>query len=289
MKVLVIGAAGQLGKDVCRAFSDVEVIEADLSDAAVHVDVCEPADVRSLVADKVRPDIVINTAAAHNVPDCEKDPALAFAVNASAVRDLAKACREAHARLVHISTDYVFGNGAQRPYAENDLPAPLNVYGASKIAGEYLAASECPDHLIVRTSAIYGHSPCRAKGGKNFVELMLHLAATRGTVKVVTDEIVSPTFTLALARQIRLVAEKGEPGTYHATSQGECSWYDFAEAIFEETKTDVVLDKATSEDFPSPVRRPDYSVLDNKHLRDQSLDIMPPWRESLVEYFRTKP
>jgi dTDP-4-dehydrorhamnose reductase len=94
---------------------------------------------------------------------------------------------------------------------------------------------------------------------------------------------------LALARQIRLVAEKGAPGTYHATSQGECSWYDFAKAIFEETKTDVQLEKATSEDFPSPVRRPDYSVLDNKHLRDQNLDIMPPWRESLVEYFRTKP
>lgn len=289
MKVLVIGAAGQLGKDVCRVFSDVEVIEADLSDAAVHVDLCEPADVRSLVVDNVHPDVVINTAAAHNVPDCEKKPALAFAVNASAVRDLAKACREARARLVHISTDYVFGNGARRPYVENDLPAPLSVYGASKIAGEYLAAAECPDHLIVRTSAIYGHAPCRAKGGKNFVELMLHLAATRGSVKVVTDEIVSPTFTLALARQIRLVAEKGAPGTYHATSQGECSWYDFAKAIFEETKTDVQLEKATSEDFPSPVRRPDYSVLDNKHLRDQNLDIMPPWRESLVEYFRTKP
>jgi dTDP-4-dehydrorhamnose reductase len=289
MKVLVIGAAGQLGKDVCRVFSDVEVIESDLSDAAVHVDLCEPADVRSLVVDNVHPDVVINTAAAHNVPDCEKKPALAFAVNASAVRDLAKACREARARLVHISTDYVFGNGARRPYVENDLPAPLSVYGASKIAGEYLAAAECPDHLIVRTSAIYGHAPCRAKGGKNFVELMLHLAATRGSVKVVTDEIVSPTFTLALARQIRLVAEKGAPGTYHATSQGECSWYDFAKAIFEETKTDVQLEKATSEDFPSPVRRPDYSVLDNKHLRDQNLDIMPPWRESLVEYFRTKP
>ena len=289
MKVLVIGAAGQLGKDVCRVFSDVEVIESDLSDAAVHVDLCEPADVRSLVVDNVHPDVVINTAAAHNVPDCEKKPALAFAVNASAVRDLAKACREARARLVHISTDYVFGNGARRPYVENDLPAPLSVYGASKIAGEYLAAAECPDHLIVRTSAIYGHAPCRAKGGKNFVELMLHLAATRGSVKVVTDEIVSPTFTLALARQIPLVAEKGAPGTYHATSQGECSWYDFAKAIFEETKTDVQLEKATSEDFPSPVRRPDYSVLDNKHLRDQNLDIMPPWRESLVEYFRTKP
>ena len=223
-----------------------------------------------------------------NVPECEENPAQAFAVNASGVRDLARACQEAAARLVHVSTDYVFGNGAQRPYVETDLPAPLNVYGASKIAGEYLAAAECREHVLVRTSAIYGHAPCRAKGGKNFVELMLHLAATRGMVKVVTDEIVSPTFTLALARQIRMAAEKAEPGVYHATSQGECSWFDFAKAIFEETNTQVQLDEATSEDFPSPVRRPDYSVLDNKHLRDQGLDIMPDWRESLSEYFQTR-
>ncbi|MFO7974570.1 MAG: dTDP-4-dehydrorhamnose reductase [Candidatus Hydrogenedentota bacterium] len=289
MKVLIIGAAGQLGKDVCRVFADVEATEADLSGAQVQLDLCEPARVWSLVVDEVHPDIVINTAAAHNVPECEENPARAFAVNASAVLNLAKACQEARARLVHISTDYVFGNGARRPYVETDAPAPLNVYGASKIAGEYLAAAECRNHLIVRTSAIYGHAPCRAKGGKNFVELMLHLAATRGTVKVVTDETVSPTFTLALARQIRLAAEKGQPGTYHATSQGECSWYDFAKAIFDETKTEVQLEKATSDDFPSTVQRPDYSVLDNKHLRDQGLDVMPAWREGLTEYFRTKP
>ncbi|HOD50981.1 MAG TPA: dTDP-4-dehydrorhamnose reductase [Candidatus Hydrogenedentes bacterium] len=289
MKVLVIGAAGQLGRDVSRVFQDATLIEADLSGAKVPLDLCDPERVRALIADELRPDIVINTAAAHNVPECEKDPAQAFAVNASGVRDLARICHHARARLVHISTDYVFGNGARRPYVETDAPAPLNVYGASKVAGEYLAAAECRDLLIVRTSAIYGHAPCRAKGGKNFVELMLHLAATKGAVKVVTDEVVSPTFTLALARQIRLAVEKAEPGVYHATSQGECSWFDFARAIFEETNTRVRLDKATSADFPSPVRRPDYSVLDNKHLREQGLDIMPGWRESLQEYFREKP
>ena len=113
---------------------------------------------------------------------------------------------------------------------------------------------------------------------------MLHLAATRGEVKVVTDEIVTPTYTLALARQIKLMAEKAEPGVYHASCNGQCSWYEFAKAIFEETGTEVSLLETTTEDFPSPVKRPNYSVLQNKHLQDQGLDIMPQWREALREY-----
>ncbi|HNR35587.1 MAG TPA: dTDP-4-dehydrorhamnose reductase [Candidatus Hydrogenedentes bacterium] len=284
MRVLVTGAKGQLGTEVCAAYADVELISVDID----RVDLRDTDAVHALIADETRPDLVVNTAAAHNVPECEKDPATAFAVNAAAVRAMAAACRACGARMVHISTDYVFGSGGKRPYVETDLPAPLNVYAASKLAGEFLLAAECPDHVILRTAALYGHAPCVAKGGKNFVQLMLHLAATRPEIRVVTDEITTPTYTRALAAQIRLVAEKGKPGLYHATCNGECSWYDFAKAIFEETNTSANLLPATSADFPSPVKRPNYSVLCNKRLQDQGIDIMPHWRDALRAYVRAE-
>jgi len=280
MKVLIIGAEGQLGQDLCAVFADTEVHRAGRD----RLDIVDAAAAEALITHEVRPDLVINTAAAHNVPVCEQEPALAFAVNATGSRNLAMACKAAGARLVHVSTDYVFGDGGTKPYVESDLPRPLNVYAASKVAGEHLIASVLDEHLIVRTAALYGNAPCRAKGGRNFIGTMLHLAATRPEVKVVTDEISTPTWTLALARQIRLLAEKGEPGLYHATCQGACSWFEFAQAIFEETGTKVTLSPTTSAAFQSPVRRPAYSVLENKHAQDQGLDIMPPWREALKDY-----
>jgi dTDP-4-dehydrorhamnose reductase len=284
MKVIVTGAFGQLGTDLCRVYADVDLHRVDVDGGGIQLDISDREGVHKLIVDEIRPDLVINAAAAHNVPMCQDDPATAFQVNASAVLNLATACREGGARLVHISTDYVFGYGGEQPYREADLPAPLSVYGASKLAGEHLIAAECEDFIIARTSAIYGVAPCRAKGGKNFVDLMLHLAATRGEAKVVTDEIVSPTYTYALAKQLRLAAEKADSGLYHMTCNGACSWYDFAKAIFDETSTEVKLMKATSEDFPSPVKRPDYSVLENRHLQNQALDIMPSWREGLRSY-----
>jgi len=284
MRVLIIGATGQLGNDLVREFSDLEVFSAARKDATLSVDLCLPETVRECVVELVRPELVINAAAAHNVPLCEENPAGAYAVNATGVTRLAESCREIGARLIHLSTDYVFGTGGTRPWREDDLPAPLNVYGASKLAGEHLLASACEDHMIVRSSGLYGMSPCLAKGGKNFVRLMLDLAAERGEVKVVTDEVLTPTHTVALARQIRRLAEDGEPGLYHATCRGQCSWNDFAAAIFEETETPVRLLPATKIDFPSPVRRPSYSVLDNHRLREQGLDMMPEWRESLRHY-----
>lgn len=289
MKVLIIGAEGQLGVELCQAFSDTDLARADLDGPGIHLDLCDPAAVRRCVAQELRPALVVNAAAAHNVPFCEEHPEVAFAVNAAGARHLALACREAHARLIHVSTDYVFGNAQHRPYVETDLPAPLSVYGASKVAGEYLIAAECPEHVIVRTAALYGAAPCRAKGGRNFVQTMLHLASMDQEVRVVTDEITTPTPAAALARQIRRLAEEAEPGAYHATCQGACSWFDFARAIFDETNTAVRLSPALSADFPSPVKRPRYSVLDNKHARDQGLDIMPEWRDALREYLTIVP
>lgn len=288
MRVLIVGALGQLGTDLCREFADTELYRADLDGDAHHLDIRNYAQVRRFILGTVKPELVFNCAAAHNVPRCEREPAPAFAVNAAGARHLAMACNTAKARLVHVSTDYVFGHGATKPLLETDLPAPLNVYAVSKLAGEYLVAAECPDHLIIRTAAIYGTAPCRAKGGRNFVEMMLHLAATRPEVKVVTDEITTPTHTAALARQMRLLAEKGEAGLYHVTCQGACSWHDFAQAIFEETQTDIRLVPTSSAEFQSPVKRPGYSVLENRHAQQQGLDIMPPWRDALRDYLTAR-
>ena len=289
MKTLLIGAAGQLGVDVAEAFADTELTTADLEDAELRLDLTDADAVTRLLAQELRPDLVINTAAAHNVPRCEEQPEVAFAVNATAVRHLAAVCQACEARLIHISTDYVFGRGGTRPYTETDPPAPLNIYAASKLAGEHLIAAECENHVIVRSSGLYGAAPCRAKGGRNFVRMMLHLAQTRPEVKVVTDEILTPTYTVPLAQQIRVIAEQAEPGLYHATCNGACSWYEFAQAIFEETGAEVALLEATGDDFPSPVKRPDYSVLENAHLRAQGLDVMPHWRDALKAYLAASP
>jgi len=289
MKVLVVGAEGQLGTEICRVHGEDELHRADLDGDNIRLDISDLAAVRALIVDQLKPDWVYNCAAAHNVPQCEEEPALAFAVNATGSRNLAVACHEAGARLIHVSTDYVFGHEKQTPYVETDLPAPLNVYAASKLAGEYLIAAECPNHITVRTAAIYGPAPCRAKGGKNFVGLMLSLAATRPEVKVVTDEFTTPTYTVALAKQMRLLAEKGEPGLYHLTCQGACAWYEFAEAIFAATGTEVNLQKASAADFQSPVKRPSYSVLENAHAKAQGLDIMPHWQDALNEYLKDFP
>lgn len=287
MRTLIIGAEGQLGTELRRVYADVDLATADMVGDHIRLDVTDGAALRRLIAEDLRPELVVNTSAAHNVPKCEEDPATAYAVNATAPKQMAQACQLIGARLIHISTDYVFGSGGRRPYVETDAPAPLSTYGASKVAGEYLIAAECANHCIVRSAALYGPASCLAKGGRNFVGLMLHLARTKGEVRVVTDEVTTPTYTVALARQIRLIAEKAAPGIYHASCGGECSWYEFAKAVFDLTGTQVKLMQATSADFPSPVKRPDYSVLENRRLKGQGLDIMPEWREALAEYVKT--
>lgn len=286
MNVLIVGALGQLGTEIGNCYSDQTVFRADLEHAEHQLDIRDASQVRTLV-NELRPEVVFNCAAAHNLPECEERPELAFNVNALGARNIAVACREAGARMVHVSTDYVFGNNGGHPYTELDLPAPLNVYAATKLAGEHLVAAELPDHIIIRTAAMYGHAECRAKGGRNFVTLMLHLADTRPEVKVVTDEITTPTFTVPLAKQMRLLAEKAAPGLYHTTCQGACSWYEFAEAIFQETGRQVNLQRTTAAEFQSPVKRPHYSVLENKHACEAGLDIMPDWRDALREYLST--
>ena len=279
--VAIIGANGQLGTDCRRAFE-----EADFVVHGLNHDELDIADVAATqrVIEGIRPEVIVNTAAMHNVEACEADPVRAFEVNGVGTRNLAMAAEESGARLIHISTDYVFDGAKQTPYSEEDNPRPLNVYGNTKLSGEFFVLSESSRGVVLRTSALYGQSPCRAKGGLNFVRLMLKLARERGEVKVVQDELVSPTNTLHLARQLVALSGSDETGVFHATSEGQCSWFDFAAAIFALSGTSTRLLPASSSDFPAKVRRPAYSVLDNSRLKMAGLDRMPHWHDSLITY-----
>jgi len=277
-RVVVIGATGQLGSDCVEAFA------ADGVRGLGHEDLeIGDADAVRKTLDALRPEIVVNTAAFHNVPRCETEPERAYAVNAIAPRVLAQSCTAVGARLVHVSTDYVFDGDKRAPYVETDRPNPLNVYAISKVAGEHGVLSVDGGHQVVRSSGLYGVRPCRAKGG-NFIDTMFKLAAERPEVRVVDDEVLTPTFTADLAQQIRVIAREAPPGLYHATSQGSCSWYEFARAIFALGHLATPLHPTSVKEFAAPVRRPFYSVLDNAALRAAGLDRMRDWRAALEDY-----
>jgi dTDP-4-dehydrorhamnose reductase len=247
-----------------------------------QLELTDAAAVRDVLG-ALRPEVVVNTAAFHNVPRCETEPATAFAVNAVAPRALAVACTEIGARLVHVSTDYVFDGLKGAPYLESDRPNPLNVYATSKLAGEYGVLNAGGSHQVVRSSGLYGVRPCRAKGG-NFVDTITRLAREQPVVRVVDDEVLTPTFTADLAIQIRALALDGPPGLFHATAQGQCSWYEFARVVFDRLQLHTPLEPTTVAAFASPVRRPFYSVLDNAALRAAGLDCLRPWRDALEDY-----
>jgi len=186
--------------------------------------------------------------------------------------------------VIHISTDYVFDGAKAAPYTEDDQPRPLNVYGNTKLSGEHFVRSTNPRHFVVRVSAIYGENPCRAKGGLNFVELMLKLSREREELRVVDDEFVTPTPTIQIARQLLELSRTEEYGLYHATAEGSCSWYEFAAAIFEMTGARVRLEPARPGEFPAKVPRPKYSVLENQALKRRSLNVFTRWQEGLSHY-----
>jgi dTDP-4-dehydrorhamnose reductase len=281
MKIAVIGADGQLGRDVVRAFEGI----GDEVYGLTHTEV-EISNIDSVVKalQSALPDVVVNTAAMHHVERCEQDPGAAFNVNALGARNLAEATRSLGILLMHISTDYVFDGNKREPYIESDAPLPLNVYGNTKLAGEHFVRTLNPKHFVLRTSALYGKAPCRGKGGLNFVELMLNLARESGKVRVVDSEVVSPTPTAELARQIVVLCRSEAYGLYHATAEDSCSWFEFARAIFDVTNTAVQLEVAGPNEFPAKVPRPIYSVLENRALKAQGLNLFKTWRESVSDY-----
>jgi dTDP-4-dehydrorhamnose reductase len=235
---------------------------------------------------------VINTAAFHRVDDIETDEhgeaQLAFSVNAVAARRLAIACAQQKTRLLHLSTDYVFGGGPPGPYAEDASPAPVSVYGVSKLAGELLVRQAGADHVVVRSSGLYGVAGSAGKGG-NFVETMLKLAKAGKPIRVVDDQVLTPTYTADLARAIAgLIATNPPGGIYHLTNSGQCSWYEFACAIFELGQRTAKPEPITSRTFGAPARRPAHSVLRNTRAAALGVPLLPPWRHALEAYLRVK-
>lgn len=273
MKVAIIGAGGQLGRELVKTFGK-DALPLDIGD----VDIRDAGPLGRILADR-NPDAVINTAAFHNVPACETEGETAFAVNALGVRNIRDACLERNVPLVHISTDYVFDGRKNAPYTEEDAPHPLNVYGVSKLAGEFFAR-HVPRHYVVRISSLFGAGGCVGKGGTNFVKLMLEAARTRKRVAVSSNIFSSPTYAPDAAGRIREILEGGFPsGIYHVANDGGCSWYEFAAEIFRLTGATIRLEERTeTPEIEGGLRRPWYTVL-------HSLKTAPlrPWQDALAD------
>jgi dTDP-4-dehydrorhamnose reductase len=279
LKYAVLGAAGQLGRDLCpRLPGDVIALTRAQADLA-------RADEMRRILTELKPHVVVNCAAYNLVDRAESEPEAAFAVNAWAVRELARICRDLECTLVTFSTDYVFGLDASRttPYREDEAPGPVSVYGLSKLAGEYLARAICPQHFVLRTCGLYGVWCSGGKGG-NFVETMLRLGAQGKPVRVVNDQICTPSYTVDVAAATLALIETGHYGLYHITNAGHCSWYELASGIFEAagTKTEVI--PITSQEYGAAARRPAYSVLDSVAYRSLQLPLIRPWREAVAAY-----
>lgn len=286
MKIAVLGANGQLGHDVCEAFSSSGDDVAGLTHS--DIELTSPVSVEAALS-AVNPDFIVNTAAMHHVEKCEADPMAAFAANVIGAKQVAEWTKRAGATVAYLSTDYVFDGKKGSPYLETDPAAPLNAYGITKLAGENYTVAICPRHFILRVSAIYGLHPCRAKGGLNFVELMLKLSRERDKLRVVDDEFVSPTPTAQIAKQLVALSRCEAYGLYHGTTEGSCSWYEFAREIFQSTGTTVRLEKAEPGEFPAKVQRPRYSVLENQALKRIGLNRYTDWRQGLSDYLEARP
>ncbi|HEX4997928.1 MAG TPA: dTDP-4-dehydrorhamnose reductase [Terriglobia bacterium] len=278
MKIALLGSNGQLGQDLRNALQTHDVRALTRAD----FDVTEHDRARSRITD-IAPDVIINTTAFHRVDDCESQPELAYAVNALAALNLVRVANDLDATIIHFSTDYVFDGSSDRPYDESSPPMPLSVYGNSKLAGEYLIRTLARKPIVIRTCGLYGAAGSRGKGG-NFVEAMLEKARRGDRIAVVDDQTVTPTYTADLALQVAALVESGGAGLYHATNDGQCTWYTFARAIFEIAGIPADLNPTTSAQYRAPARRPRYSVLENARLKVQGLDRMRPWRDALADY-----
>ncbi|MDD2902074.1 MAG: dTDP-4-dehydrorhamnose reductase [Syntrophales bacterium] len=276
MKILITGAAGQLGRALVEELGrrDQEVVATDLPE----LDISDREEVARLLSAE-RPAVVINAAAATRVDDLEADPDLALKVNALGPRNLAVACRRLGAKLVQVSTDYVFDGTKAGPYVEWDETGPRSVYGLSKLLGEAFVREQCPDHFIVRTAWLYGLP------GPNFINAILARAKAGKELLVVDDQRGTPTSTLALAPQILALAETQAFGTYHATCQGEATWYEFALLIMARAGLDAKVRPCTTQEFPRPAPRPANSVLENRLLQLEGLDLMPSWQEAYNRFW----
>ncbi len=284
MKILLIGKTGQLGGDILRLGSPHDIA----APGREELDVTRPETVAAALSVH-RPDVVVNTAAFHEVPRCEREPLEAFRVNCVAVRDLAVACRKAGCRLVTFSSDYVFGGEKRTPYLEDDRPAPVQMYGLSRLAGEHAALSAAPDHaVVIRTCGLYGSAGARSKGG-NFVDHRIRDGETASSVDMGCDQTVSPTYTADLAKAVAALIDHGgaSPGVYHLVNEGECTWYEFTREIYRILGRDVDVRPVDRKGMSGEMRRPVYSVLGNTRARKLGITL-PHWRDALRRYLEGK-
>jgi dTDP-4-dehydrorhamnose reductase len=285
VKVLITGANGQLGSDLCKVLRKVEVIPLTHAD----IEITDMDSVQRVVL-RHHPDVLINTAAYVRVDDCEIERDRAFAVNALGARNLAVAAQKTGCKIVQISTDYVFGGG--RPpesgnYTEFDPPAPINIYGKSKLAGEDLVRSLCLKHFIVRTCGLFGVAGSSGKGG-NFVETILKLARENSEIKVVSDQISSPSYTVDVADNIAKLITTEYYGIFHVVNRGSCSWFEFAEEIISIMGLKTRVIPISSEQYPQKARRPQFSALDSYQLRLLDMGEIRSWQEALRDYMKNK-
>lgn len=278
MHTLIVGARGQLGRDLVDVFSG----EGDVTGLDIpELDITN-ADALRAVAEQLRPSLLVNAAAYTDVESAEDNRAAAFAANEDGARNVARVAAQLGVPVVYFSTDFVFGGNKSTPYTEEDPIAPRGVYAESKAAGESAVRDACAQHFIVRTAWLYGI------GGNNFVEKILRAAATRPRLQVVHDEVGSPTFTRDLAEATRALCKTTAYGTYHAVNAGACSRFDFARAILLGAGLATPIDPCAATEFPSKAPRPSYSVLSVEKLRAASGYVMPPWEDALRRYLQAR-
>lgn len=276
MKILITGANGLLGHELSSILKDHTLILLSHS----QLDISDPESVNKQI-DSSSPDIIINSAAYTQVDACETNYDLAFKSNAIGPKNLAIKCKQLGIPLIHISTDYVFEGNEKKnsPLVEDDKLGPKTVYGKTKLEGEKMVQKNCQKYFILRTAWLYGE-------GKNFVKTMLSLSKKNKELKVVNDQIGSPTYAKDLAKAIKEIIEKKSDkyGIYHVTNKGEVSWYEFAKKIFEIKNIEIKVNPCTSEEFPRPAPRPHYSVLSNQKWIDAGFTPMRDYEEALNEY-----
>lgn len=281
-KIALIGIDGQLGTDINSHFKKKGIELAGLV-GLKDIDICS-YEASKRVLKKIKPDMVINTAAFHDVDRCEDEALSAFKVNVVGVKNLALICDEIDVPLVHFSTDYIFDGEKDSPYVEDDPPRPLSLYGISKLAGEQVIRYILDNYYIVRLSGLYGHAGCVGKGSTNFVESVIKLAEEKKEIKVVNDQILTPTSTIDVSEKLFKLIQTEKYGIYHMTNTGSCSWYEFACEISRLMKINTKIIPITTYQYGARARRPYYSVLDNFNLRKTGLTDLKNWKEALKDY-----
>ena len=277
MKILITGANGQLGRELANQYKDIKGIDLILAKRE-DLDITNLHNVYSFINEN-KPDVIINCAAHTAVDKCETEIELAYKINTIGPKNLASAANEIGAEIVQVSTDYVFDGNTDKALTEFDCVNPQTVYGKTKLEGEILVKNHNPKHYIIRTAWLYGD-------GNNFVKTMIKLSQTNKTMKVVNDQKGTPTSTVDLARVIIKLVDEKNYGLFHCTCKGECTWYEFTKEIFRIKGIDTEVSPCSTDEFPRPAKRPEYSVLRNYMLELTTGDITRTWQQAIGEYLK---